>query len=591
MPTMSPRRAFMALGALIVLTQPGLAQSVSVPVADSPYEWEAVTTAARKMLEVQRETEPCVLDAVPQFLTRLAPVYKDKAPVMYGAMETAGQQMPGRGPQSASRFATLYHVTSAISFFTFNVSDNWKKLEAEKLSKQNGHPVDWQSAEVRAAWEDAVTDGKDIPRDMLMPDSVALRPLSWVSPDARMVIASAASRDQGTDDFFKLCHILSLAPEWYPEGLVNMNYAALDKPVIRPVSFDGMLSPLWVQRPPDQHAATGGDALEAFNKDEIRISDSGPLQAYIVSATMTAALKASPSVTAYSVDLTKVARGADAATQRLGQEELSIIRQVREARREADAAFTVVTPPPIPVPPAPQCSVAPTKKSMLPPPRGRDFAAGKAMQMEMASWAAGGFVQNRGQRFPAERFEQTIAQSPTAALPIVAAATALLRSSDDLAVLAMAAELGRETTYRPYYVALLDRLAGRPRPLPAGSGIRTLTLKTDLLLRLQDRLPARDKALFKRAMGAAARAQRPDLRLALLLDAGAGDALLPALAATARLRAVDPWLAARAGWAIAQRAPDRLQAATAIAASLSPLARRLFVAAAQAAGDKRFAAR
>ena len=587
MPNISMRHALVSLGALIVLTQPGLAQHVSVPVADSPFEWEAVTTASRKMLEVQRETESCVVNAVPQFLARLAPVYKDKAPVMYGAMEAAGQAMPGHGPQSTSQSAIMYHVTSAVSFYTYNVSDNWKKLEAEKLSKQIGQTVDWQSDAVRAAWEDLVTDGKDIPENMLLPDSIALRPLSWVSPDARMVIPSASSRAQGTDDFFKLCHILSLAPEWYPEGLVNMNYAALGTPLVRPVSFDGMLSPLWVQRPPDQHAATGGDAAEAFNKDEVRLSATGPLQAYIVTAKMTAALKASPSVTAYSVDLTKVAHGADTATQRLGQEQASIIRQVRESRREADAAFAVVSPTPIPVPAAPQCAVAPTKKTMLPR-GGSDFAARKPLQWEMIRWAAGGYVENRGQRFPAERFARDIAQSPAAAAAIIKAATALMRASNDAAVLAMAAELGRETNDRSYYVALLDRLAGRPRPLPRGAGVRMLTLKADLLLRLEDRLPARDKTLFKRAMAAAARAQRPDLRLALLLNAGRGDELASALAATAHMRRFDPWLAARAGWAIAQRAPHRVHRA---AAALPPLARRLFVAAAQAAVGNRFAAR
>lgn len=585
MPKISKRCGLIALGALIALTAAAAAQPV--PVADSPYEWEAVTTASRKMLEVQRETAPCVVNAVPQFLARLAPFYKDKPPVMYGAMEAAGQAMPGRGPQSTSSFATMYHVTSAVSFYKYNVSDNWKKYEAEKLSKQSGHPVDWQSPAVFAAWQDAVTDGKDIPEDMLMPKSIALRALSWVSPDTRMDIPSAASRDQGTADFFRLCHILSLAPEWYPAGLVNMSYPAKGTPLVRPVSFDGMLSPLWVQRPPDQHAATGGGAFEAFNKDEVRISGVGPLQAYMVTAKMSAALKASPSVNAYSVDLTKVAHGADAATQRLGQEEASIVRQVRAARRAADAAFATVAPVPIPVPPAPACGAAPVKKTMLPR-GGSDYAWPKALRREMTAWAAGGFIENRGQRFPAERFARESAQSPTAARAIAAAAAALIRDSNNPAVLAMAAELGVETSYRPYYVALLDRLAGRPRPLPAGPGIRTLTLKAELLLRLEDRLPALDPALFRRAMAMATRAQRPDIRLALLLDAHAGEALLPALAATARMRHFDPWLAARAGWAIAQRAPLSLHAAT---ASLPPHARHLFVSAAHAAADDRFAAR
>jgi hypothetical protein len=571
-------RALLSLIALFVLTQPVQAQSSSVPVADSPYEWEAVTTASRKMLEVQRETNACVVNAIPQFLQGVATEYEKDPPVMYGAMEMAGGKMAGRGPESRSNFATMYHVTSAGSFYKFNVSKNWKEYEAEVLSKRTGKKIEWDSPEVFAAWKELVTDGKDIPTDTLDPHSVALRPLSWVSPDRRMVIPTASNRKQGTDDFFKLCHVLSLAPEWYADGLVNMHYGASGKPLIRPVSFDGMLSPLWVQRPPDQHAATGGDALEAFNKEEIRISEVGPLQAYIVTAAMTAALKNSPLVVDYAVDLDKVARGADAATQRLGQEEASIVRQVRASRRAADAEFVSVLPTPIP---APHCDSAPQKKTMLPLPSGRsDYASLKALEREMTAWAVGGYVQNRGQRFPSERFAQESAQSAVAARAIVAAATALLRSSDDTAVLTMAAELGSETSYRPYYVALLDRLAGRAPPLPAGPGIRTLSLRGDLLLRLEDRLPAQDKTLFKRAYALAARLRRPDIRLALLLSSGAGDALVPTLADAARMRDFDPWLAARAGWAIARHNPQRLAAA---ASTLPTTARRLFVAAASIA--------
>ena len=100
------------------------------------------------------------------------------------------------------------------------------------------------------------------------------------------------------------------------DGLVNVHYDELNQTMIRPVSFDGMLSPLWVQRPPNQSAATGGDAVEALNKDAVRLSAMGPAQAYIVTPEMTKALKQAATewpVDAYSEDLNKVAKGDDPA--------------------------------------------------------------------------------------------------------------------------------------------------------------------------------------------------------------------------------------------------------------------------------------
>ena len=593
------------LGALFLLTQGTLALAQSpAGTADTkiPYEWEVVSTASRKMLEVQRETDACVVNDVPSFFAHAGLAYGDAlaapeprkdTPVMYGAMQTAGGAMKGRGPASFSSFERLYHVTSAKSFFNFNVSDNWKRLEATKLSEQLGKEVTPDSPEVRNAWEDAVTNGKDIPKkEMLMPDSLALPALSWVTPDPDAAIPGAPDRAQGTDDFFRICHILSLAPEWYPEGLVNMNYAARGKPLLRPVSYDGMLSPLWVQQAPDKPAATGGGATEAFNRDDVRLSEMVSMQAYIVAHAMTDAInetsKKSVSVNLYSVDLHKVAQGSDPATERLGKEQADIVRQVRAARRTADASFKTVVP--APVKPAPQCATRPVKHTMLLP-SGRGDLTGPALQTEMARWALGHYVQNRGQRFAAERFDDAMARAPGRMPAVMAAATALLRQSGEPDVLAMAAQLGRASGYRPFYVALIDRLSGKPRPLPAGPGIRTLTLKGDLLLRLEDSMPATDSALARRAVALADREGRPDLRLAMALNQDSGAALLAAFAGATHYAAIDPWLAARAGNRIAQVYPDRLAQAARAAAALPPLARRLFMTAARAARDHRMAAR
>ncbi len=609
----STELACAALSALFLLTQGAPAQAASpvTPAAGTAREWEVVSTASRKMLEVQRESDACVVNDVPTFFSHTGVAYRSAldapppsngTPVMYGVMQTAGKAMKGRGPIYKSTFERLYHVTSAMNFFRFNVSDNWKKAEAEKLSKERGMPVAPGSEAVRAAWEDAVTNGRDISTDMLMPHSLAMPALSWLTPNARAAIPTAPDRTKGTDDFFSLCRILSLAPEWYPEGLVNMNYLARGSVLVRPVSFDGMLSPLWVQRPPDRPAATGGGAEEAFNHDDIRISKVSSMQATIVTRAMTKAitksLKEKVSVDAYSVNLDKVAQGSDAATERLGREQTSIVREVRKARREADACFKNVVPPPVKH--WPKCAPRPTKSTLLLP-SGRHDLAGPALQTEMTRWALGHFVQNRGQRFAAERFDNAMTRAPARTHTIMAAATALLRRSDAPAVLTMVAQLGRTAGYRPFYVALLDRLAGKPRPLPAGPGIRTLTVKGDLLLRLEDPLPANDPALMRRAVALLEREGRPDLRLAIVLNKGSGlgsgadlssgGTLLAAFADATGYQAIDPWLAARAGYRIAQAYPGRLAQATRDAAALPPVARRLFTAAAQAARGNRLAAR
>ena len=443
-----------------------------VPSAEAPFEWQVVSTASRKMLEVQRETDTVVKADVPQFLQIVATKYPGK-PLMYGAMSDAGGAMTGQGPAAPSTYQTMYHVTSASSFYNYNVSDDWKKMTAAKLSTPGQPPVDWQSPEVFEAWKVAVTDGQDIPAEMTLPDSTGLLSLAWVSPDPRMVRPSSSNRLQGNDDFFAMCHLLALAPEWYADGLVNVHYDELNQTMIRPVSFDGMLSPLWVQRPPNQSAATGGGAVEALNKDAVRLSAMGPAQAYIVTREMTKALKQAATewpVDAYSEDLNKVAKGDDPAVTLLGQEQASIVEEVRRSRRAADAAFREQTAPPSAVPSAavvataaPSTRIAMTK---LPLPTGQsNLASREALTEEMVAWAKRNHIQNRGQRFPAERFREEAKQSPAAAQAIIEAATVLLRNSDDPAVLQLVAQLGPDTSYRPFYEALLNRLEAKRHPL------------------------------------------------------------------------------------------------------------------------------
>jgi hypothetical protein len=580
------RVSILAIG-LICLASMASAQepkpNSTVPGAEAVFEWQVVSTASGKMLEVQRETDT-VKAAVPQFLQLVATNYPGK-PVMYGAMSVAGGTMTGQGPAAPSSYPTMYHVTSASSFYNYNVSDDWKKMTAEKLSRPGQPPVGWQSPEVFEAWKVAVTDGQDIPADMTLPDSTGLMPLAWVSPDPRMVRPSSSNRLQGNDDFFVMCHVLSLAPEWYPDGLVNLHYDELNQTMIRPVSFDGMLSPLWVQRPPNQSAATGGDAVEALNKDAVRISAMGPAQAYIVTPEMTKALKQATTewpVDAYSEDLNKVAKGDDPAITLLGQEQTSIVEEVRRSRRAADAAFREQTAPPPAMPSAAAVvTAAPrTKVAMTNPPlpTGQsNLASPKALTDEMVAWAKGNHILNRGERFSAERFRKEAKQSPAAAQAIIEAATALLRNSDDPAVLQMVAQLGPDTSYRPFYEALLDRLEAKRHPLPDAPGLRTKTIRGDLMLRLSDHLPATDPQLSRRAHALLGHAGRHDIRLAMFLEAGRYDMLVATLGEAAGSANLDPWIAARVALAVAREQPERLQEAAAQMARLPAATRDRFM--------------
>ena len=567
------RVSILAIG-LICLASMASAQepksTATVPGAEAAFEWQVVSTASRKMLEVQRETDTVVKADVPQFLQIVASKYPGK-PLMYGAMSDAGGAMTGQGPAAPSAYRTMYHVTSASSFYNYNVSDDWKKMTAAKLSTPGQPPVDWQSPEVFEAWKVAVTNGQDIPADMTLPDSTGLLSLAWVSPDPRMVRPSSSNRLQGNDDFFAMCHLLALAPEWYADGLVNVHYDELNQTMIRPVSFDGMLSPLWVQRPPNQSAATGGGAVEALNKDAVRLSAMGPAQAYIVTPEMTKALKQAATewpVDAYSEDLNKVAKGDDPAVTLLGQEQSSIVEEVRRSRRAADAAFREQTAPPSAVPSAavvataaPSTKIAMTK---LPLPTGQsNLASREALTEEMVAWAKGNHIQNRGQRFPAERFREEAKQSPAAAQAIIEAATVLLRNSDDPAVLQLVAQLGPDTSYRPFYEALLDRLEAKRHPLPDAPGLRTKTIRGDLMLRLSDHLPATDPQLSRRAHILLGHAGRDDIRLAMVLEAGRYDMLVATLGEAVSSANLDPWLAARVALAVAREQPERLQEATA----------------------------
>lgn len=519
------------------------------------YEFREVTASERKMDETQRETVPSVVTSVKQFLAETAWFYTPTDAVqygdaLYGGMNSAGAKMVGLGPVDTYPFSQLYSVTGAQGFYQFNVRQTWKELEGERIG------VDWKNPLVFAAWKDAVTTGGDIDSDMLEPRSVALPEKSWLSPDSRMVISPPPTREQANKDFFDFCHIVSLAPEWYEDGLVRLNPLP-EGGFIRPVSFDGMTSPLWVQRPPDEHAATGGNALETLNATTIDLSSCLPVQAYILTDPMTAALHASPSVNIYSVDLAEVASGGTPENQWLGNEEISIVQQVREARTQADEAFR--SQPNAKTLDTTQTSLTRLggEEVTLPQnvvPRKRIYGSIAELKTQMEVWAKGGLLEHRGQRFSAERFLEEARQSPKTEEQIVKAAAELLADSDDPRVLVMVAQLGDNTSDRSFYEAILDRLETN---VPDARGIRSGTLREDLLKRLADRVPATDPSLSLRARALLKREGAQDILLELLNYFDPNKEIVDVLAEVCKSPA-DPWLIANAIAHIAARQPERL---------------------------------
>ena len=81
----------------------------------------------------------------------------------------------------------------------------------------------------------------------------------WFSPDEIQVSPA------DNDGYEELMTMFALQPEWYPEGALGLD---IDTSGIhnarKPTAFDGMMSPLWVQRPQDAQTfgVTGGGARE-----------------------------------------------------------------------------------------------------------------------------------------------------------------------------------------------------------------------------------------------------------------------------------------------------------------------------------------
>jgi hypothetical protein len=150
----------------------------------------------------------------------------------------------------------------------------------------------------------------------------------------------------------------------------------------------------------------------------------------------------------------------------------------------------------------------------------------------------------------------------------------LLNESTDSRVIQMVAQLARNTAYAPYYDALLHRLENSGG-VPDGPGIRSRTLREDLLKRLADRLPATDANLAARAHPLLKAEKRPDIRLAMLNQFDPGGELVDVFAEVCQGEA-DPSLVALTAARLAKSAPALLLRAGTIVAKQKEKTRGLF---------------
>ena len=473
----------------------------------------------RKMAELTRETVPAVVKQISPFINAMTAEYQkqqagQKDP--YQAMQdTAGQGPPfkGIGGPPMTSFTTLSHVLSAKSFFDINLSVFWKNKTRHEMSPGT------TEAQLFIRWGQLVTNDSFIPFQMLDQtlSSQASWGLSWWSPDQRTQLPSSGSQSQAQQDFFTLSKVLSLAPEWYSYGLVRINIDLNQLPpakngVARPSTYDGSTSPLWVQHPATQPARTGGGALETLNATELFLSDlskSSPgvkfpqCQAYIIPATLTAALSNSPSVNDYSQDPTLVSKDPI-----LGPEQKQIVAEVDQSRQTANTNF--LTPP---VTPAQIQNLI--KTFSLQAPSHETMKTTEDWKRQMTNAAQRGLVQHPGQRFPHEQFQEILERKPETEANLIAAASELLKESNDPNVLNLVSSLQPKTRHSEYFCSILNCLEN-PKPSLKKAGISAKTIETQMHQRITEHEIAHDAKLAPRAHKILKDQKRYDLLLSML---------------------------------------------------------------------------
>ncbi|MFV8753477.1 hypothetical protein ACNOYE_23240 [Nannocystaceae bacterium ST9] len=319
-------------------------------VGDVVLESLTVDTAARKFMEIDRDATPAVVAGRSTFLADMAGALASApSESLLDAMASAGGLQLGLGPEPGFDMPsppTLRSASSLSEFYAYNISTGWKMITAIGLGLPPTPPsYEGTDSPVYAAWLAEIANAT-IPSDMIDQGSLAsaAQSWSWWTPDARMALPPAAdgpSSNAGTQTFFAQCWVVSLAPEWYPDGFVTFSFefdASLDQ-LRRPTPYDGTTSPLWVQRPADQSPATGGDAIETLLGSALPVTRLAPIPTTLISPTLSAALAAAPSVNVYAQNLCLVNPGSDDTSRTVAAWQILITEQCRLARAGSDAGF------------------------------------------------------------------------------------------------------------------------------------------------------------------------------------------------------------------------------------------------------------
>jgi hypothetical protein len=310
------------------------------------FETGTVTAASNLIEELQRATNPAVLAAQGLFFAAVsAQLVELEAPNLYAAMVHATSGLHALGETDTDTFPVLYHAAGANGFYLYNVSTSWKMATALANGLDPFNPAVWSTAgsPVYLIWADEVGNSSaPVDTSMLVATSSVndANGCGWWSPADRLALGSSGSRDQGNHDYFKVCQIVSLAPDWYPWGLMGFNYQTQGNAQLkRPEPYDGA-NPLWVQRPANHLARTGGGAREMLLGTGITIANVGPISAWIPTDEMVDALLRAPIVNDYANDLLLAWQNAQTQPEkRVAFWQTTVVEECRVSRQQADRAF------------------------------------------------------------------------------------------------------------------------------------------------------------------------------------------------------------------------------------------------------------
>ncbi len=310
------------------------------------FETGTVSAASNLIEELQRTTAAAVLAAQSAYFTAVSQqLAGPDSPDLYTAMVNAASGFAALGNADTDSFPTLYHAGGANSLYQYNVSTAWKKATAIAHHLDPDDPKVWcpVGSPVYQIWADEVgNSGAPIDKNMLISTSTVNEAggWGWWSPADRLALGSSASRQDADHDYFKVCQIVSLAPDWYQWGLVGFNYQTQDAAELkRPEPYDGA-NPLWVQRPANHPARTGGGAREMLLGTEVTIANVGPISAWIPTEAMVQALLRAHQVNDYADNLLLAWKNAQTESEkRVAFWQTTVVEECRASRRLADAAF------------------------------------------------------------------------------------------------------------------------------------------------------------------------------------------------------------------------------------------------------------